>query len=134
METQNAQKTAHIAHSFTWRDAVIVCYAVVAAVGAAVFAYRHPGTHARVTISSPEGEYIYDLSQDRNIAIKGAAGISVIAIENGTARFLSSPCENQLCVLHAPIRTAHEWAACLPNAVFLMIETDEDAPVDATAF
>ena len=42
--------------------------------------------------------------------------------EYGQARFLDSPCSNRICVQSPPLWREGDWAACLPNQVFLRIE------------
>lgn len=83
-------------------------------------------------ITSPESEYIFPLSKDREVQIKGLIGISVIQIKDGRVYFKNSPCPNKTCVASTPICGNFEWIACLPNQVFVRIEKDEDAQADNT--
>lgn len=115
-------------------DIVILFASVATAVFAAVYAYKSSTGQAQLVIQSPGNEYVYDLSKDRIIEIKGTLGISRIAIEHGTARFLDSPCRQKICVQHPPISKKGEWAACLPNRVFIKIEAEDKNGPDITAF
>lgn len=78
-------------------------------------------------IQDQSGESVYSLEQDRVVEIEGPVGESVVVIEDGTARFESSDCRDDLCVLMGSIDEAGEWAACLPNRVFISIEGDTSA-------
>ena len=83
-----------------------------------------------LVITAPSGEYRYALDKNVSAAIGGALGDSVIAIENGRARFIDSPCDNKLCVLHAPLSDSGHWSACLPNQIMLRIEGNSDQAID----
>ncbi len=64
---------------------------------------------------------IYDLSQTRELHIKGPLGESIIVINNGQARFKQSPCPNQYCVHQGWLSHAGQVAICLPNQVSLQL-------------
>ena len=63
----------------------------------------------------------YDLSQTRELHIKGPLGESVIVIDNGQARFKQSPCPNQYCVHQGWLSRAGQVAICLPNQISLQL-------------
>jgi hypothetical protein len=121
-------------HTITRMDILILFVSAAATVFAAVYACKSSTGQAQLVIQSPGNEYVYDLSKDRIIEIKGTLGISRIAIEHGTARFLDSPCRQKICVQHPPISKKGEWAACLPNRVFIKIEAEDKNGPDITAF
>lgn len=79
-----------------------------------------------VIIETSGEKHIYPLSEDRSITIEGPAGESVIHIEHGAARFASSDCDDDLCVQMGKIQNSGEWAACLPNKIFLYTGGNED--------
>lgn len=83
-------------------------------------------------IKSPEGEFVYPLSEDAVYRVEGLIGTSVIEVSGGKARFVDSPCPNKTCVQNGPISTHNSWAACLPNNVFIRIESEGES-VDALA-
>lgn len=64
----------------------------------------------------------YNLNQQREIHVHGPLGESVIAIRNGEARFLKSPCTGQNCVHHGWLKKAGQVAICLPNHVSLTLQ------------
>ena len=107
---------------------VIILTVFAAVLFFSILALRNtPERDPVLIIDSPFGQYIYELDKDREVKIKGLIGISVIKIENGKAKFDSSPCPNQTCVSGAPISKNFEWLACMPNQVFIHIE-DRDVP------
>jgi hypothetical protein len=61
------------------------------------------------------------LSEHRTLTIEGPLGVSVIEIEEGAARFASSPCANQYCVHNGWLRSGGALAACLPNRIVLAL-------------
>lgn len=113
---------------------ILIIFVVV--IATSFIALRNPESQkASVVITTPFGEYIYDLNQDRDLKIKGLIGISLIKIENGTARFIDSPCPNKTCVACAPIKNNLDWTACLPNQVFIRVDKkDEKQKSDVSSF
>jgi hypothetical protein len=84
-----------------------------------------------LVVSSPAGEWRYPLDKNVTESIPGVLGNSIIALENGRARFMDSPCTNKVCVLHAPLSNAGHWSACLPNKIMLRIEGISQDGIDA---
>ena len=76
-------------------------------------------------VQDEEGEYLYPMDEDVEITLEGPVGESVIVIEDGAARFEHSDCQDNLCVLMGEIDEGGEWAACLPNRIFILIEGGE---------
>ena len=71
--------------------------------------------------------------------LHGPLGETVVAIEGGTARVLSSPCANQTCVAAGALTHGGQWTACLPNEVMVRISgeaasRDNSDAVDAGAW
>jgi hypothetical protein len=91
-------------------------------------------------VESPQGKWVYQLNSNREIAIPGSIGASTLLLEDGKVRFSDSPCENKLCIMHAPLSNNGDWNACLPNRVMVHIEgnVNADSPtqdaLDAVAF
>mgnify|MGYP002625775843 CR=1 FL=1 len=85
-----------------------------------------------LVITTPEGEFVYPLSEDKSYRMEGLLGTSVIEVRGGQAYFADSPCPNKTCVQSGPISAQNSWAACLPNDVFIRIER-QDEGVDALA-
>lgn len=94
------------------------------------------GEKKNLIISACGNEYVYSLEKNGRYEIKGLIGTSVIIVENGTARFEDSPCPNKTCVQSGGISEPGLWAACLPNDVFIRVESksEDGAKADAVAF
>jgi hypothetical protein len=84
--------------------------------------YASPQSAAGVVIKGSERSWVFPLEAEEKVAVPGPAGKTIVEISGGKARVLSSPCENQTCVAAGHIRRQGEWAACLPNKVFISIE------------
>lgn len=111
---------------FKFFDVIILIIFMSIAAASVFYLRSSKGKKASVIIDTPFDEYIYSIDQDKELKIKGLIGISIIKIENGSVRFLDSPCPNKTCVACAPIRENMEWTACLPNQVFIRIEKETD--------
>jgi hypothetical protein len=71
-------------------------------------------------------DYLYPLDKDAEIEIEGSIGPTHIIIHNGEAHISESPCDNKLCILMGSISKTGQWAACMPNRVFISIEGGKD--------
>ena len=99
----------------------------------AVAVYGGPAP-SRVVVESPRGSWIYPLSEDRSFSVDGFIGATAIVIESGGARIVDSPCAHKTCVSSGTVRRAGDWAACLPNGVFVRVEGGvDDGGFDAVA-
>jgi len=108
-----------------------VALSVAALVALSISVYGGPAA-AVVVVSSGGQDWIYPLSQDREIEVQGLLGITVIHIGEGTAHIEDSPCTNKTCIASPPLRNTGDWSACLPNGVFIRIEGSEvDGELDA---
>lgn len=76
----------------------------------------------RLVIMSGKKEFIYPLEKHREIEAAGVLGNSLIVIEDGRAFFKESPCKNHLCVQMGAVTEENDWAACLPNDIFIRVE------------
>jgi len=125
-----------IARKFRPFDFIII----VAFTGLALFLFlrlrKNTGGEKKnlVVKSSSGGEYVFPLDRNGQYEISGLHGNSVIEVVDGKARFKDSPCPNKTCVQHGFISSPGEWAACLPNDVFILIQgSEKDDSVDAVA-
>ena len=88
-----------------------------------IFLFTHLWSFAPATkLRIRQGDKIigtYSLNQTRTFNIHGPLGDSIISIENGKVRFVSSPCNNQYCVHQGWLKKVGEAAICLPNQVSL---------------
>jgi hypothetical protein len=103
--------------------------------------YAAPQSAAQVVIQGSGRTWIFPLDAEERIVVPGPVGETVVDIHEGKARVRSSPCVNQTCVAAGHIRRQGEWAACLPNKVFISIEgadfspsADDSEALDAAAW
>ncbi|AEE15863.1 NusG domain II-containing protein [Treponema brennaborense] len=125
----NKHRTLHLFDTVCILAAAGICaFSVFAAVNG------KSGTPVLI-IDSPDGEYVYRLTQDETIEVKGSIGVSRIHICGGQAVFEDSPCANKTCVSSPPVGKNGDWSACLPNMIFIRVEAEnDDSGVDITAF
>ncbi|MCG8477528.1 MAG: NusG domain II-containing protein [Spirochaetales bacterium] len=116
-------------------DYVIFAVAAAVIVAFAVFAVEQGGQATTVEVRSDEGDFVYALDEDRVLSFSGPLGETIIHIQDGTVRFVASPCRDKICIAAGALSEHGQWAACLPNRVFVTISGGETgAEVDATAF
>lgn len=87
---------------------------------------RNQGTERYLVITAEETEWIYPLDEDQVLEFSGPVGKTIVTIENGNARITESDCPNQLCIAMGAASKPGQWAACLPNRVFLSISGKND--------
>jgi hypothetical protein len=86
------------------------------------FVYAKSGPDERVIVQGPHRSWVFPLDAAELVTVAGPLGDTVVEIRERAVRVVSSPCDNQICVAAGHIRRAGEWAACLPNTVFVLIE------------
>lgn len=84
-----------------------------------------------VEIKTPEGVYIYPLTEDRSLSFDGLIGKSYIEIKDGKAFFTSSPCPGKNCISEGSISESNAFCACLPNGISITVTGDNS--VDAVS-
>ena len=77
----------------------------------------------KITQSGQEPRY-YAINETRTLDIEGPLGTTTIQIEGGQARFVSSPCPNKLCIHSGWLKSANDFAACLPNRISMIFAGD----------
>ena len=116
-------------------DIAIFLLSVIAVVFISISVYATQGNTLYVHISGATGEWIESLDKDQELQIPGPLGITYVHIENHSVRIEDSPCENKLCIAMGAISQANQWVACLPNKVFVRIESGaQKDEIDASAF
>jgi hypothetical protein len=70
------------------------------------------------------GSSAFDLRSDRTVEVEGNVGTTVISIEDGSVRFVSSCCPHGLCVKKGCVSRVGDWIACLPNGVLAIVKGD----------
>ena len=82
---------------------------------------------ARVVVSSDDQiVFVAPLDKDRRVELNGPLGITVLQIENGAARIISSPCTQKICIGMGEARHTGDLIACVPNQLVISIEGDSD--------
>ncbi|MFC5301888.1 NusG domain II-containing protein [Azospira restricta] len=101
-----------------WAAAGLAAVAV-----AASFPLLWQGGAADKAVVRRNGEVVaeLDLSRTRTLAVAGALGTTVIAVEPGRARVAADPGPRQYCVRQGWLRRPGEIAICAPNHVSLQI-------------
>lgn len=112
--------------------AFIVALAVLVTVSVYTYAGRSGPTSVRIEAAG--AVWLYPIDEDRNVAVAGPLGDTVVAIRDGAAQVLRSPCPHKICISMGQIRDSGEWIACLPNRVFIRIEGGEPDEIDATTY
>ncbi len=113
-------------------DLPIILLSLAVLLASILLVKQGKGAEKLLVIGSPEGEFVYPLSKDAVYKIQGALGISEIVISGGKARFLDSPCPSKTCVMTGELSEPGQWAACLPNEIFIRVE-GKDEGLDAVA-
>ena len=90
---------------------------------------RSEGEYVYITIKG-ETE-VYPLGQDIVISLEdGTDTYNTIVIENHTVFMENASCPDQICVHHKAVSKNGETIICLPNQVFIEIESDRQREVD----
>lgn len=105
------------------RTDIVVILLLAGVIGAtAMLQWRDRGPATAVVVHrGAERVAVHPLDQPGVFDFDGRIGVSRIEIARGRARFLSSPCRNQVCV-HAGWQTrSGAVAACVPNGLSLQL-------------
>lgn len=100
---------------------IVLILIVLVLFGAILILRPFAGGNTYVEIKTPYTSYIYPLSENRVLNVKGLIGESVIEIKDGKAFFVSSPCPNKNCISEGEISDAGAFSACLPNGISMTI-------------
>ncbi|SEA37479.1 hypothetical protein SAMN05660420_01918 [Desulfuromusa kysingii] len=121
--------TKHLT-SFDRRLLVIV--AVLVALSFSILLRQSSG--ARVVVSIDDRTvFVAPLAKDQKVELVGPLGKTVLQVENGAARIISSPCPHKVCMRMGDARHSGDLLACVPNKIVVSIEGDsigEDAEYD----
>ncbi len=117
-------------------DFVVFVVAAAVIVAFAVFAVERGGPATTVEVRSDDGDFVYALDEDRVLSFSGPLGDTVVHIRDETVFFVASPCRDKICIAAGALSERGQWAACLPNRVFVTVGGggETSAEVDATAF
>jgi hypothetical protein len=65
--------------------------------------------------------FIAPLAVDRTVALPGPLGETVLAIRQGRARIISSPCPRKICMGMGAIALEGDLLACVPNHLLVRV-------------
>jgi hypothetical protein len=106
---------------------MLVAVVLVAGISLLAMAGLRDETGRMVVVKSLKGEsLLLDLSRRRTVEVEGLLGSTTISIDEGTVRFIESPCPHRLCIKKGPISRVGDLIACLPNGVVARIEGKSD--------
>ncbi|MCX7655097.1 MAG: NusG domain II-containing protein [Treponemataceae bacterium] len=102
-------------------DGVVVLLSVIG-IGLAFWTvYEGTQENLHVVIEASGSRWVYPLSSTQHLVIPGPLGNTFVEIHDGEAHISDSPCPDKLCVAMGKLKKVGDWAACLPNRVFVRI-------------
>ena len=110
---------------------IALAAALTLCLGGAVYSREKSSSH--VVIRGPDKTWIYPLDAEEKVTVTGSAGETTVLIHGGRAAIVASPCGGQTCVAAVEMHRNGQWAACLPNRVFVLIEGGGDS-IDAASW
>ena len=115
-------------------DIAVIALAATLTIATALAAYSGKAAASRVIVRSPDKTWIYPLDAEEQVTAAGPIGETRVAIGKGRAAIVSSPCGGQTCVAAGGLHRSGQWAACLPNRVFLLVEGEGPDAIDAISW
>ncbi|MBE6350700.1 MAG: NusG domain II-containing protein [Spirochaetaceae bacterium] len=129
------KKNKSIFNTFYFLDFIIIIIASLICVFSVIFIFTNKTGQPILHITSDTTEYLYTLNENKQIAIEGLLGTSIIEIKNSKVCFTDSPCTNKTCIASGSIKSNNQWIACLPNGIFIRIEADSsNSDIDIISF
>jgi len=107
-------------------DIVFILIFALCVGGAFAFAGKKKSAGSELSVKTPEGRFLYPLNTDRQLDFEGVIGHTKVTIKDGQAWVTESACENKNCILMGKLSRPGDFAACLPNAVILTVEGQDD--------
>ena len=114
-------------------DILVIALAAAFAICLGGSVYSREKSSSRVIIRGPDKTWIFPLDAEEKVTVTGSAGETTVRIHGGRAAIVSSPCGGQTCVAAGEMHRNGQWAACLPNMVFILIEGGGES-IDAASW
>jgi len=116
-------------------DIPVIVLAAALTVIIGMKAYSRGTDSLSVVVKGPEKTWVFPIKAEERVSVAGPLGETLVQIHDGRAAIVSSPCNGQTCVAAGELQKNGQWAACLPNRVFILIEGagDEDV-IDAASW
>lgn len=86
------------------------------------------GDRVLVTVNGQVEEY--PLNRDQTVNISNGEHYNVIKIEQRRVSMLEADCPDQICVKHKAVYRDGEMIICLPNEIFIQVESCEEKEID----
>jgi hypothetical protein len=116
-------------------DIPVIALATALTLIIAVTVHGRQTASSRVIVRGPDKTWVFPLEAEELVSVVGYIGETVVEISGGRTAIVSSPCGGQTCVAAGTLHKNGQWAACLPNKVFLLIEgTPAQDDVDAASW
>ena len=116
-------------------DIPVIVLATALTVAVAGMVYTGKSASSRVVIRGQDKTWVYPLDAEVEVKVAGPIGETIVQIHQGRAAIVSSPCANQTCVAAGALHKNGQWAACLPNKVFILVEgVDSGDAIDAASW
>ncbi|MCK4591082.1 MAG: NusG domain II-containing protein [Candidatus Latescibacteria bacterium] len=82
------------------------------------------GKQGRIVLVEQNSKLVKELPLDKEtiVEVEGPLGTTVVKVESGKVRIVSSPCPRKLCVRMGSISKAGEIVVCVPNKVVVRIK------------
>ena len=114
----------------------LIFTAAVLLIAAGLFAARQlvfaraggGGPAAVLEYGKPVQTMVIDLHEDAQYDIDTGFYTIHLQVEDGTIAFVDSPCPDHLCEGFGRLKSAGDWAACLPAYASLSVVDAEDLP------
>ena len=91
--------------------------------------HQKQGDTVCVTINGEKKNYA--LSENQTIEVfDGSQCTNEIVIQDGTVYMQSADCPDQICVRHKAIYRNGESIVCLPNKVYIQVESGQEKEID----
>ena len=119
-----------ITQSLRFADFVVLFLAVTITIFCAVRIYARNDSSLHFVIQGKKESWVYPINQTVQVDIAGPLGLTTVSLKDGKAQVLVSPCTNQTCVTSGPVEHRGQWIACLPNAVFVRMESSNEKQAD----
>ena len=114
-----------IALNLRFFDFIILFLTVGITVFCTVKIYGKNESALYIVIQGKNESWVYPANKTVITDVPGPLGYTTVELKDGIARVISSPCTNQTCVTSGSVWRRGQWVACLPNAVFIRVETRE---------
>lgn len=114
-------------------DYILIFASIILVVLSFLLISKNSG-EARLRIDANGKHYYFSLSNDYSID-SSILGVNVeIIIKDNSVRFIDSDCPDKLCIGMAALENEGQWSACLPNRVFMVIESQRESDLDDTVW